>query len=144
MPKKELLKLIKESGVTSISGDSTEAVKLVMYKFLTYVFEQLIENDSSSIETYHIKTFMSFYIEDEDRELPQELIIPSQYFQRGISELCNKLKCQVRREAIYVLGLFTECILRKIIKGANIIGQSSNRQRIKGKDIETSYQVYML
>jgi len=116
-----------------------------MNTFLINMFEQFSDEGKPVVaESNDIKAFMSFYLEDEDKELPKELFLPNREVEKGMMEICDKFKVRVRKDVIYLVHLFVECILSKVIKGALMINDLGKAKRLSGKEIRTSYKIYMM
>jgi hypothetical protein len=145
IPKKAFLQLIKNSNINNISSDCVDEVKEIMNTFLINMFEQFSDEGKPVVaESNDIKAFMSFYLEDEDKELPKELFLPNREVEKGMMEICDKFKVRVRKDVIYLVHLFVECILSKVIKGALMINDLGKAKRLSGKEIRTSYKIYMM
>jgi hypothetical protein len=109
------------------------------------MFEQFSDPDKAVVaERDDIKTYMSFYLEDEDKELPEELIMPSKEMERGINAVCDKYNVRIKKDVIYLVHMFIECILLKIINGARMINDMGKAKRLSGKELKTAYKIYML
>ena len=145
IPKKTFLQLIKNNGVSNISGDCVDELKEILNNFLVYMFEQFAESDRTVMaEATDVKTYMSFYLEDEDKELPQELNLPTRDIEKGIMSICDKFKIRIRKDVVYLVHMFAECILIKMIKGACIINDLGKTKRLSGKEIKAAYKIYMM
>jgi hypothetical protein len=143
--KKAFLQLIKSNDVNNISGDCVDELKDILNNFLIYMFEQFAEPDRTVMaEAADVKTYMSFYLEDEDKELPQELSIPSRDVERGIMIICERFRIKIRKDVVYLVHMFAECILLKVIKGALMINDLGKAKRLSGKEIRTAYKIYMM
>ena len=143
--KKYILQLIKTQEIDNISTDSVDEIKDVLYDFTSYMFEQFSDADKVVVaERDDIKTYMSFYLEDEDKELPEELIMPSKEMEKGINAVCDKYNVRIKKEVIYLVHMFIECILLKVINGAKMINDMGRTKRLSGKEIKTAYKIYML
>jgi hypothetical protein len=109
------------------------------------MFEQFAEPDRTVMaEAADVKTYMSFYLEDEDRELPQDLAMPTKEVERGIMIICDRFKIKIRKDVVYLVHMFAECILLKVIKGAIMINDLGKAKRLSGKEIRTAYKIYMM
>jgi hypothetical protein len=109
------------------------------------MFEQFAEPDRTVMaEATDVKTYMSFYLEDEDKELPQELNLPTRDIEKGIMSICDKFKIRIRKDVVYLVHMFAECILLKIIKGALLINDLGRTKRLGGKEIRVAYKIYMM
>jgi hypothetical protein len=143
--KKSFLQLIKSNDINNISGDCVDELKDILNVFLVYMFEQFAEPDRTVMaEAADVKTYMSFYLEDEDKELPQDLAIPSRDVERGIMMICDRFRIKIRKDVVYLVHMFAECILLKVIKGALMINDLGKAKRLSGKEIRTAYKIYMM
>jgi hypothetical protein len=145
VPKKSFLQLIKSRNVSNISGDCVDELRDCLIEFLTYMFEQLSDSDEVVMtEASEIKTYMSFYLEDEDKELPQDLSIPTRDMEKGILNICDRFRVRIRKDVIYLVHMFAECILLKVVKGAVMINDIGKTKRLSGKEIRAAYKIYMM
>ena len=145
IPKKAFLQLIKSKDVSNISGDCVDELKEALNEFIVYMFEQFAEPERTVMaEAADVKTYMSFYLEDEDRELPQDLAMPTKEIEKGIMIICDRFKIKIRKDVVYLVHMFAECILLKVIKGAIMINDLGKAKRLSGKEIRTAYKIYMM
>ena len=141
--KTSFLKLIKKSGPTSVANDTVDELKDVLQDFIDYMFDILASKDDI-LDSNDIREYMELYLEDIESELPEVTLLPRDQFEKAVQQLSERSHIKIRRDAVYMVQLFSECILMKVVEGANLVADASRRSRISGKDIETSYKIYML
>ena len=143
--KKYILQLIKSRDVNSISSDCVDEIRYIMNHFLVYMFEQFSDDGRpTTAESSDVKSYMSFYLEDEEKELPQEVVLPSREMEKAILSVCDRFRIRIRRDVLTLVHMFLECIVFKIIKGALIIGDLGKTKRLSGKEIKAAYKIYMM
>jgi histone H3/H4 len=142
IPRAAFLKLIKNGGAQSVSSEAADEIRDILQDFVENMFEYLTESNSS-IETRDIKDFMNGYIHDEE-DLPRELVIKQTEFERSISKLCDKFKTRIRRDSMYVIQLFSEAIIYKVVEGGMMVMTQCRQQRLSDKHLATAYKIYML
>jgi histone H3/H4 len=136
------LNIIKEGGANSVTTDAKFELRDIMQDFIETMFEAISEH-TQTIETQDVKQYMKGYL-TSDSELPENLVIKPSDFENVIKKICAKLRLGIKRETIYLIQLFTECIASKIVEGAIQIAENGRRTRIDDKDLTISYRIYML
>jgi histone H3/H4 len=142
VPIKSFLNIIKEGGANSVTTDAKFELRDIMQDFIETMFEAISEH-TQTIETQDVKQYMKGYL-TSDSELPENLVIKPSDFENVIKKICAKLRLGIKRETIYLIQLFTECIASKIVEGAIQIAENGRRTRIDDKDLTISYRIYML
>jgi hypothetical protein len=143
IPEKVLMKLLKNQDVNRVSSGIYDAIIDVMYKFTEAIILELAE-EVKIITSNHIELMMEFYIEDEDKELPKENLIDIKDFENVIVKIVSEKQIGIKKNALYSLQLFIECIMGKILKGAKIVSAACKRARTGGEDVYTAFEIYML
>jgi len=143
IPRTVFLKLIKKGGAQSVSTDASEEMKDIIEDFIKYMFEYVTEKNKI-IESEDVKRYMELYLEDVDGELPEDTVLPRDAFEKCIQILSERSRVRVRRDAIYLIHLFSECIAMKVVDGALLVADACRRSRVNGNDLATSYRIYML
>jgi hypothetical protein len=143
IPRTVFLKLIKKGGAQSVSTDASEEMKDIIEDFIKYMFEYVTEKNKI-IESEDVKRYMELYLEDVDGELPEDTVLPRDAFEKCIQTLSERSRVRVRRDAIYLIHLFSECIAMKVVDGGLLVADACRRSRVNGNDLATSYRIYML
>ena len=145
IPKKHILQIIKSKGVDSISADCVDEIKDILQDFTTHMFELFSEGDKIVIaERDDIKSYISLFIEDEDKEMVDELILSPKDIERAVMDIAEGYNVRIKKDVVYIVHTFLESILAKVIIGAKMINDMSKTKRISGKELKTSYKIYML
>jgi hypothetical protein len=58
--------------------------------------------------------------------------------------LCEKEKVKMKRETLYLIQIYTEAVMMKIVEGAVMVSENARRNRVLDKDLATSYRIYIL
>ena len=114
-----------------------------MCKFTESVVKEL-SSEVDVITSNHIEMMTEFYIEDDEKDLQDEILIDMKDFENSIVTLVSNNKVGIKKNALYSLQLFVECIMGKIIKGSKIVSFACKRAKTTGEDIYTSFEIYML
>ena len=145
IPKKHILQIIKSKDVDSISADCVDEIKDILQDFTTHMFELFSDGDKVVIaERDDIKSYISLFIEDDDKEMVDELTLPSKDIENAINNISDRYNVKIKKDVVYLVHMFLESILVKVITGAKLINEMSKTKRISGKELRTSYKIYML
>ena len=139
---KTIVKLLKRENVANVSKCIYTAITQIFLDFTTMIIKDISYN-VNPIDSKHVRTIMDLYIENEDEEL-QDLAVPPEVFERAVKEIVKHEECGIKRDAVLTLQLFVECIIGKMIRGAQIISESNKRNRCTGKDMICAFEVYLL
>ena len=135
--------MLKRENIDSVSSSIYDAIVDVMHKFTEAIIMELAE-EVKIITSNHVELIMEFYVEDEEKELPKNQIIDMKDFEEAIVKIVTEKQIGIKKNAMYSLQLFIECIMGKVIKGAGIIARASKRARTTGEDVYTAFEIYML
>jgi hypothetical protein len=145
LQKKHILQIIKSKDVDSISADCVDEIKDILQDFTTHMFELFSDGDKVVIaERDDIKSYISLFIEDDDKEMVDELTLPSKDIEIAINNISDRYNVKIKKDVVYLVHMFLESILVKVITGAKMINEMSKTKRISGKELRTSYKIYML
>jgi hypothetical protein len=140
---KSILKILKREDVSRINSTIYDAIIDVMYKFTEAVVRELAE-EIKVITSTDIEIIMERYVEDDEKELPQDALLVTSEFEQSIVKIVSDNKIGIKKSALFILQLYVECIVGKIIKGAKLVAEACKRQRTGGEDVHTAFQIYML
>ncbi len=145
IPKKHILQVIKSKDVDSISADCVDEMKDILQDFTTHMFELFSDGDKVVIaERDDVKSYISLFIEDEDKELVDDLILSPKDIERAVMNIAEAYNVKIKKDIVYMIHTFLESILVKVITGAKMINEMSKTKRISGKELRTAYKIYML
>ncbi len=145
IPKKHILQVIKSKDVDSISADCVDEMKDILQDFTTHMFELFSDGDKVVIaERDDIKSYISLFIEDEDKELVEDLILSPKDIEKAVINIAESYNVKIKKDIIYIVHTFLESILVKVITGAKMINELARTKRISGKELRTAYKIYML
>lgn len=137
IPKASLLRLLRSSGVSGMNSDVIIASKEVLENILNTVIQEGVCLTSDKIRQHITEHFK----EGED-ELPEEVQIAPTAFDRFVRPFFQAKQASFKRDASYLLHLFCEAYLIKMVRGADMIAACSKRSRISGGDIAVAYHIY--
>jgi len=143
LSKSAFTRLIRAAGVASANSTVIEAIKEIIPDFLQRLFDEFCANDKV-ITNDKVSQIISRYIRDEEKELVNEASLTSGQFQSLIFETTNKSGITIKRDALYMLHLFTESMLHKFVQGGDMIAEANRRTRVDAKDISVAYMIYTM
>ncbi len=145
IPKKHILQIIKSKDVDSISADCVDEMKDILQDFTTHMFELFSDGDKVVIaERDDVKSYIALFIEDEDKEMVDELILTSKDIERAVMNIAEAYNVKIKKDVVYIVHTFLESILVKVITGAKMINELARTKRVSGKELRTAYKIYML
>ena len=145
IPKKHILQIIKSKDVDSISADCVDEMKDILQDFTTHMFELFSDGDNIVIaERDDVKSYIALFIEDEDKEMVDELILSSKDIERAVMNIAEAYNVKIKKDVVYIVHTFLESILVKVITGAKMINELARTKRVSGKELRTAYKIYML
>jgi hypothetical protein len=145
LPKRYILQTIKNRDVDTISADCVDEIKDILQDFTSHMFELFSEGDKVVIaERDDVKAYIGLFIEDEDKEMVNDLILPSKDIELAINNISDTYNVKIKKDVIYIVHMFLESILAKVIDGAKLINEMCKTKRLSGKEIKTAYKIYML
>ena len=145
LPKRYILQTIKNRDVDTISADCVDEIKDILQNFTSHMFELFSEGDKVVIaERDDVKAYIGLFIEDEDKEMVNDLILPSKDIELAINNISDIYNVKIKKDVVYLVHMFLESILAKVIDGAKMINEMCKTKRLSGKEIKTAYKIYML
>ena len=145
LPKRYILQTIKNRDVDTISADCVDEIKDILQNFTSHMFELFSEGDKVVIaERDDVKAYIGLFIEDEDKEMVNDLILPSKDIELAINNISDIYNVKIKKDVVYLVHMFLESILAKVIDGAKLINEMCKTKRLSGKEIKTAYKIYML
>ena len=136
LPKQSLLRLIKSSGIQHISADVVDTSIEVLQNIIE---SSIVANKVSTTETINQLILKDF---GGDEHLPEEAILPAATFQRFVNTFYQLQNSSIKRDAFFLLHLYCEAYLVKMIKAADIVASNNKRSRLQGADLTVAYHIY--
>jgi histone H3/H4 len=138
LPKQSLIRLIKSTGLQHLSADVIEA----SIEILQSIVETTII-PGGSVTTDVINKHIEKHFATE-KDLPEETFLSAPIFQKFVLSFYTPKSATIKRDAFFLLHLYSEAYLLKMIQAADIIASSSKRARIQGADLTVAYHIYNL
>ena len=91
----------------------------------------------------NLKKYINKFIENEDTDLDENIIISDNQYEKLIRPICLAGNLTIKKDTFYLLHVFVETIICKIIKASDMIAEVSKRQRVSPSDISIAYEIYM-
>ncbi len=140
--KQQLLKLAKNTNI-SVSSDIADVLVEIIPDFVERSLVRVMK-DSKNITSDKIQALIGLHFENEDAEIAESPVISGTGFSFLIKNIITKHGFTMRRDAYFLLHLFTEAVIIKVITGADIISEANKRNRASAKDVSVAYTIYML
>ena len=136
--KKALYKLIKSTNI-SCASDVIETSKEIVQQ----VIEECVRV-GGPLSSSDVLGLVNFHFKNGEASLPEEIVIPSAVFERFAKPIFQSKNGSYRRDAMYILHLFVEAYIIKMIQAADMIAASNKRSRVTGADVTVAFHIYNL
>ncbi len=137
IPKQAIMKLLRSNSTNGPSGECVEVGKDILAR----IVKQALSLSSGSITGDKVTDIMNAWVRED--QLLDDILIPSSNFIKFIAPIEAELGVKCKRDAYYILQIYTETLFTKLITGANKIASSNRRQRIVGVDLITAFEIKM-
>lgn len=142
VPKLSIVKLIKSSNLQSAGAELVDAVRELILQFTRTVLEKCADN--RLINAANLHRYMSTYIENEEKDLNNDIVIATAHFERLIRPICEEHGYVIKRDTFYLLHLFVETVMVKILQASDMVADAANRKRVCAKDVLVAFSIYMM
>lgn len=142
VPKQTIINLIKKCELTSAGADLIETIKKLIITFTENVLLS-VANSQKLIMVDNLRKYINKFIENEDTDLDENIIISDNQYEKLIRPICLAGNLTIKKDTFYLLHVFVETIICKIIKASDMIAEVSKRQRVSPSDISIAYEIYM-
>jgi histone H3/H4 len=143
VPRQAIIRLIRSSNLNSAGADLVDAVKELIVEFTKTVFESTVD-PQHIVSASNLHKYIATFIHNEDKDLNNDVIISPGHFERLIRPIIDEKKYIVKRDTFFLLHLFVETILIKVLQGSDMVADAAKRQRVSAKDVLVSYSIYMM
>lgn len=144
LPHAVLLRLCKNNNKYKVSSDITEATAELLEELVKYNCRP-----NSILTIDHINHCISKDFKNPEEELPEEVVIPPATFQRFALRILQGVNCTAKRDALFLLHLYCEAYLLKMLKAAEMItmackktNSTSNIPRITPIELTVAFHIY--
>jgi hypothetical protein len=73
-----------------------------------------------------------------------DLVFPQSNFYKFILSILHESKVSIKPEYLFVLQMYIEFIIVKMLNGAELVKEGSKRKRVFATDLLISYQIYRM
>jgi len=143
VPKQSIVRLIKSSNLQSAGAELVDGVRELMLEFTRTVLQQCAD-EKRLVNAQALHRFMATYIPNEETDLNEDIVLSSPHFERLIRPICEEFGYIIKRDTFYLLHLFVETIMVKILQGSDMVADAANRKRVCAKDVLVAYSIYMM
>jgi histone H3/H4 len=143
VPRQSIIRLIRSSQLNSAGAELVDAVKELIVEFSKTVFESVVDSQRI-ISASNLHKYMGTFIANEDKDLNNDVIISPVHFERLIRPIIEENKYILKRDTFFLLHLFVETVMIKVLQGSDMVADAAKRQRVSAKDVLVSYSIYMM
>jgi histone H3/H4 len=139
IPRSQMMKLLKSADVQSLSSDCLDTA----IDTFGAIIEECIKPDGM-LASSDVLQFVQYHFNNGEDDLPEDVILPPTVFKDFALPFFKEKKAGFRRDAIMLLHLFAEAMIRKITIAADMIASVCKRKIIKGEDFTVAFTIYSM
>ncbi len=143
VPRQSIIRLIRSSQLNSAGAELVDAVKELIVEFTKTVLESTVDQQRV-ISANNLHKYMATFVPNEDKDLNNDVVISPVHFERLIRPIVEENKYIVKRDTFFLLHLFVETVMIKVLQGSDMVADAAKRQRVSAKDVLVSYSIYMM
>jgi histone H3/H4 len=143
VPRQAIIRLIRSSNLSSAGAELVDAVKELVVEFTKTVLTE-VADPQRQITSTNLHRYIGFFIKNEENDMNQDVVLSPGHFQRLIQPICNEERYVIKRDSFYLLHLFVETVIVKILQGSDMVADAAKRQRVSAKDVLVAYSIYMM
>lgn len=143
VPRQSIIRLIRSSQLNSAGAELVDAVKELIVEFTKTIFESTVD-PQRVISANNLHKYMATFVPNEDKDLNNDVVISPVHFERLIRPIIEENKYIVKRDTFFLLHLFVETVMIKVLQGSDMVADAAKRQRVSAKDVLVSYSIYMM
>ena len=143
VPRQSIIRLIRSSQLNSAGAELVDAVKELIVEFTKTVLESTVD-PQRIINANNLHKYMAAFVPNEDKDLNNDVVISPVHFERLIRPILEENKYVVKRDTFFLLHLFVETVMIKVLQGSDMVADAAKRQRVSAKDVLVSYSIYMM
>ena len=143
VPRQSIIRLIRSSQLNSAGAELVDAVKELIVEFTKTIFESTVDQQRI-ISASNLHKYMTTFVPNEDKDLNNDVVISPVHFERLIRPIVEENKYVVKRDTFFLLHLFVETVMIKVLQGSDMVADAAKRQRVSAKDVLVSYSIYMM
>ena len=143
VPRQSIIRLIRSSQLNSAGAELVDAVKELIVEFTKTIFESTVDQQRI-ISASNLHKYMATFVPNEDKDLNNDVVISPVHFERLIRPIVEENKYVVKRDTFFLLHLFVETVMIKVLQGSDMVADAAKRQRVSAKDVLVSYSIYMM
>ena len=143
VPRQSIIRLIRSSQLNSAGAELVDAVKELIVEFTKTIFESTVDQQRI-VSASNLHKYMATFVPNEDKDLNNDVVISPVHFERLIRPIVEENKYVVKRDTFFLLHLFVETVMIKVLQGSDMVADAAKRQRVSAKDVLVSYSIYMM
>jgi hypothetical protein len=142
------VKLIKRSQCTALSSDVIDGCKDLIREVIREMCEFTIENGQYELTSEIINKYIATHFKNlqinTQMNSNSDLVFPQSNFYKFIISILHESKVSIKPEYLFVLQMYIEFIIVKMLNGAELVKEGSKRKRVFATDLLISYQIYRM
>ncbi len=137
-----MVRLLKASGVGGLFADAIESSK----EILQQIIEELCAQTTTGVINIDlVNKNINRHFKNGENDLPEDVYISPSTWDRYAKTITDKKGgITIRRDASFLLQLYCEGYLLKMVKAAEMVAASSKRGRISGGDLAIAFHIYTM
>jgi histone H3/H4 len=138
LPRAALSRLLKTSGFGFSSTVMEAAIEI-----LQEIVNECIR-DKSITTGDDINRLVSKHFPNGEDDLPEKVVLNESQFSKFVNPLFQARKATCKRDAFYMLHLFCEGFILKMMRAADMVAGNSRRSLIQANDLTIAYNIYSM
>jgi hypothetical protein len=142
------VKLIKRSQCTALSSDVIDGCKDLIREVIREMCEFVIESGQYELTSEIINKYIAIHFKNlqinTQMNSNSDLVFPQSNFYKFIISILHESKVSIKPEYLFVLQMYIEFIIVKMLNGAELVKEGSKRKRVFATDLLISYQIYRM
>ena len=138
LPRTSLSRLLKTAGF-GFSQTIIEAATEILQEIVNECIRDKSVTTSDDINKLVNKHFMN----GED-DLPEKVVLNESHFSKFVNPLFQARGATCKRDAFYMLHLFCEGFILKMMRAADMVAGNSRRTLIQANDLTIAYNIYSM
>ena len=133
------IKLISKSTCKSLSSDVIDGCKDLTEEIVRELCDIVKSKSKTYITLLELKEFIGKEVVSDSA-----CIFPQHTFLSMIKNVLIMSECKLCNESVYLLQIYIEIYMIKLLNGAEMVKESSKRKRVLATDLLISYQINKL
>lgn len=138
LPRASLTKLLKTAGF-GFSQTVLEAAIEIMQEIVGECIR-----DRSVTTSEDVNRLVGKHFAHGEEDLPEKTVLSESYFSKFVNPLFQARGATCKRDAFFMLHLFCEGFILKMMRAADMVAGNSRRSLIQANDLTIAYNIYSM